>query len=103
MNSLFTDSGRVSRLSGGHSLGHKALQGKLLLLQFLGRAISNFERGHGLADGALNLFLLATLKLERQGRVRHNLLNTADIRLKLLLSLESLAESLIATLEGLGI
>lgn len=90
-------------LSGGHGLGDKALEGELLLLQVLSGAVAKLESGHGVADGGLNLLLLATLELEGQGRVRDNLLNTANVGLELLLSLETLAESLIVGLESLSI
>lgn len=90
-------------LSGGHGLGDKALEGELLLLQVLSGAVAKLESGHGVADGGLNLLLLATLELEGQGRVGDNLLNTANVGLELLLSLETLAESLIVGLESLSI
>lgn len=90
-------------LSGGHGLGDKALEGELLLLQVLSGAVAKLESGHGVADGGLNLLLLATLELEGQGRIRDNLLNTANVGLELLLSLETLAESLVVGLESLSI
>lgn len=90
-------------LSGRHGLGHQPLEGQLLLLEVLSRAIAELESGHGIADGALNLLLLAALELEGQSRVGDNLLNSADVRLELLLGLESLAESLIVALESLGV
>jgi hypothetical protein len=86
----------IVNLSGGHGLGHKTLEGKLLLLEVLGGAVGELESGHGVADGALDLLLLGTLDLEGQGGVGDNLLNTANVRLELLLGLEALAEGLVA-------
>lgn len=90
-------------LSGGHGLGDKTLESKLLLLKVLSRAVGDLEGSHGIRDGGLDLLLLATLELERQRGVRDNLLNTADVRLELLLGLKLLAESLVVGLELLGI
>lgn len=90
-------------LSGGHGLGNQPLDGQLLLLEVLSRGIGKLKGSHGLADAALDLLLLATLKLEGQSRVGDDLLDTADVRLKLLLGLELLAESLVVALESLGV
>jgi len=90
-------------LSRGHGLGDETLEGELLLLEVLGGGVVELEGGHGVADGALDLVLLAALELERQCRVGDNLLNTANVRLELLLGLELLAESLVVGLEGLGV
>jgi hypothetical protein len=91
------------RLSRGHGLGHEALEGELLLLEVLGGAVVELEGTHGVADGALNLLLLATLELEGEGRVGDDLLDTADVGLELLLGLELLAEGLVVALESLGV
>lgn len=90
-------------LSGGHGLGDKALEGELLLLEVLSRAVAELKSSHGVADGVLDLLLLASLELEGQSRIGDNLLNTADVRLKLLLGLESLLESVVVGLESLGV
>mgnify|MGYP005988216605 CR=1 FL=1 len=95
--------GGVMHLSGGHGLGNKTLEGKLLLLQVLSSAVLKLKSSHGVAHLGLNLVLLATLQLEGEGLVGDDLLNTADVGLELLLSLEALAESLIVALEVLGI
>ena len=94
---------QVKHLSGGHGLGDKTLEGELLLLELVGRGLVELESGHGIAHGGLDLLLLATLHLEGQSLVRDNLLNTANVGLELLLSLEALAESLIVALESLGV
>jgi len=95
--------GFEQNLAGGESLGDNTLERQLLLLEILGRSILDLELTHSLAKGRLDLLLLATLELERQGRVRDHLLNTRDVRLELLPRLELLAESLIAALELGGI
>lgn len=91
------------RLSRGHGLGHKPLERKLLLLEVLGGRVLELEGTESLRHGLLNLLLLVTLDLERQGGVRDDLLDAGDIGLKLLLRLEPLAEGLIRGLELLGI
>jgi hypothetical protein len=90
-------------LSGGHGLGNKTLEGKLLLLEVLSGALVDLKSGHGVGDGALDLLLLATLKLEGQSGVGDDLLNTANVGLELLLSLELLLESIIVALELLSL
>jgi hypothetical protein len=90
-------------LARGHGLGHEALEGKLLLLELLGGRVLNLELAHSVAEGLLNLVLLALLQLEGQSGVRDDVLNTGNVRLKLLLGLEALAESLVVGLELLGI
>lgn len=94
---------RNDNLPGGHGLGNKALEGKLLLLEVVSSGVLNLKLAHGLAEALLNLVLLAALELEGQSWVRDDLLNTVDVRLKLLLGLEALAESLIVGLELLSI
>lgn len=91
------------RLSGGHGLGHKALQGKLLLLQVFSRGVLDLQLAHSVAERLLDSLLLAALELQRHCGVGDDLLNTADVRLELLLSLEALAESVIGGLELLGL
>lgn len=59
--------------------------------------------GHGIAESRLNLVLGSALDLEGHGRVRDNLLDSRDVGLELLSSLELLAEGLITVLELLGI
>lgn len=93
----------MKHLSGGHSLGHETLESELLLLQLVGTAVGDLEGSHGLGDLLLDLVLLATLELEGQRGVGDDLLNTANVGLELLLSLEALAESLIVGLELLGV
>lgn len=93
----------IVHLTGRHGLGHKALESELLLLEVISSALVELKGTHGIADGALDLLLLATLELEGQRGVRDNLLNTADVRLELLLSLELLLESIVVALESLGI
>lgn len=90
-------------LSRGHGLGDETLEGELLLLEVLGGGVAELEGSHGVADGALDLLLLATLELEGEGRVGDDLLDTADVGLELLLGLELLAEGLVVGLESLGI
>ena len=90
-------------LSGGHGLGDKALEGELLLLEVLSRAVSDLESSHGIAELGLNLLLLASLQLEGKCLVGNNLLDTANVGLKLLLGLEALAESLVVALESLSV
>ena len=90
-------------LSGRHGLGHQPLKGQLLLLEVLSAAVVELKSSHSVADGALDLLLLATLELEGESRVGDNLLNSANVGLELLLGLESLAESLIVALESLGV
>lgn len=90
-------------LARGHGLGDKALQGKLLLLQVVRSAVVELQGAHGVADGALDLLLLAALELQGQSRVGDNLLDTADVGLELLLSLELLAEGFVVALESLGV
>ena len=89
-------------LSGGHGLGNKTLEGKLLLLEVFGGAVADLENGHSLAEGVLDLLLLATLELKRESGVGDDLLNTAHVGLELLLSLELLLESIIVALELLS-
>ena len=89
-------------LPGGHSLGHEPLQGQLLLLEVVGRRVLELQLRHGLAEGLLDLVLLATLQLEGQCRVGDDLLDTRDVGLELLLGLETLAEGLIVAFELLG-
>ena len=93
----------LMRLSRGHGLGDKTLQGELLLAQVLGGALVELESGHGVADGRLDLLLLAALELQGQSGVGDNLLDAADVRLELLLGLELLAEGLVVALESLGV
>jgi len=93
----------VEHLSGGHGLGHKTLEGELLLLEVVGTSVGDLEGSHGLGDLLLDLVLLATLELEGQGRVGDDLLNASDVGLKLLLGLEALAEGLVVGLELLGV
>lgn len=90
-------------LSGGHGLGNQPLDGQLLLLQVLSGGIGELQGGHGLANAAFDLLLLATLEFEGQGRVGDNLFDTANVRLKLLLGLELLAERLVVALESLSV
>ncbi len=90
-------------LSCGHGLGDKALEGQLLLLEIVGRRVLNLELSHGVAQRLLDLLLLAALELERQARVRDDIFNARDVRLKLLLRLKLLAEGLVVRLELLRI
>ena len=93
----------VGHLSRGHGLGDDALQGELLLLQVVGSGVLNLELGHGVAQGGLDLLLLATLQLEGQAGVRDDVLHAGDVGLELLLGLKALAEGLIVALKLLGI
>ena len=93
----------VGHLSRGHGLGDDTLQGKLLLLQVVGSGLLDLELGHGVAQGGLDLLLLATLQLEGQAGVRDDVLHTGDVGLELLPRLELLAEGLVAGLELGGI
>jgi len=86
-------------LAGGHGLGDQALEGQLLLLKVLGGGVLNLELGHGVAESRLDLLLVATLQLHGHAGVRNDLLNTGDVRLKLLAGLKLLGESLVAGLE----
>lgn len=90
-------------LPGGESLGDGALEGELLLLELLGAGVLDLELGHGVAEGRLDLLLLATLELHRGARVRDHLLDTRDVGLELLPRLEALGEGLVRRLELLGI
>jgi len=92
-----------SCLTRGHGLGDQSLERQLLLLQVLSAGVLNLQLAHGLAETLLNLVLLATLELEGKSWVRDNLLDTGNVRLKLLLGLEALGEGLVARLELLGI
>ncbi len=92
-----------SHLPRGHGLGDQPLESKLLLLEVLSRGVLDLELAHGLAERLLDLVLLTALKLERERRVRDDLLNAGDVRLELLLGLEALAEGLVLALELLGI
>jgi hypothetical protein len=96
-------SNSVVHLSGGHGLGDEALESKLLLLEVLSGAVGDLQSSHSVADGALDLLLLATLELKGQCGVGDDLLNTANVRLELLLSLELLLESIIVALELLSV
>jgi hypothetical protein len=87
------------RLAGGHSLGDQALESQLLLLEVLGGGVLDLELSHGVAEGRLDLLLVATLELHRHAGVGDDLLNTRDVRLELLTGLELLGESLVAGLE----
>lgn len=93
----------IFHLAGSHSLGDQALKGELLLLEVLGGGILDLQLGHGVAQSRLNLLLVATLQLHGHARVGDNLLDTGDVRLKLLARLELLGESLIAGLELGGV
>lgn len=86
-----------------HGLGDNTLQGNLLLLQVLSGRILDLELSHGVGEGLLDLVLLATLELERKRWVGDDVLNTGDVRLKLLLGFETLREGLVVGLELLGI
>lgn len=90
-------------LSGGHGLGDKTLEGKLLLLEVLSSALRDLKSSHGVGDGALDLLLLVTLKLKGKSGVGDDLLNTANVGLELLLSLKLLLESIIVALELLSL
>lgn len=90
-------------LTSGHGLGDQSLERKLLLLQVISAGILDLQLAHGLAEALLNLVLLATLELERKSWVRDDLLDTGNVRLKLLLGLEALAEGFVIGLELLGI
>ena len=90
-------------LAGGQSLGNGALESQLLLLQVISRRVLDLELGHSLAESRLNLLLLSALDLEGHRWVGDDLLNPRDVRLKLLLGLELLGESLIGGLELLGL
>ncbi len=103
MEGKITQKACASCLSGGHGLGNQPLEGKLLLLQVVSSRILQLELAHGIAEGLLDLLLLAALELEGEGRVGDDLLNAGDVRLELLLSLEALAEGLVIGLELLGI
>jgi hypothetical protein len=68
-----------SDLARGHGLGDQTLEGELVLLEILGGALVELEGGHSVADGALDLLLLATLELEGESRVGDDLLDTANV------------------------
>ena len=90
-------------LAGRHGLGNNSLQCKLLLLQVIRGGIFDLKLGHSLTEGGLDLVLGSALDLEGHSRVRNNLLDSRNVGLQLLSSLELLAESLIAVLELLRI
>lgn len=90
-------------LAGRHGLGHETLESELVLLEVLGGGVGDLKSSHGLGDLLLDLVLLATLELEGQSGVGDDLLNTANVRLELLLGLEALAEGLVVALELLGV
>jgi len=92
-----------TRLSGRHGLGDNSLEGQLLPLQVFTSGVLDLELGHGVAEGALDLLLLATLELHGHAWVGNNLLNTGDVRLELLSGLELLGESIVGVLELLGV
>lgn len=91
------------RLAGGHGLSDQALQSQLLLLEVLRSGVLDLQLGHGVAESRLDLLLVATLQLHRHAGVRDDLLDTRDVRLKLLAGFELLGESLVARLELGGI
>lgn len=109
------------RLAGGHGLdgisnvlvadrgfviaylGDNTLERKLLLLEVIAAGILNLELSHGVRERALNLLLLAALELHAHGWVRDDLLDSADVALQLLASLELLGESVVAGLELGGV
>jgi hypothetical protein len=93
----------LAHLSGRHGLGDETLQGELLLLEVVGGALAELKSSHGVADGGLDLLLLSALELQGQSGVGHDLLNAANVGLKLLLGLELLLESVVVALESLGI
>lgn len=84
-------------------LGDHTLEGELLLLEVVAAGVLDLELGHGVAEGALDLLLLATLELHAHAGVADDLLDTGDVALKLLPGLELLAESLVGALELLGV
>jgi len=90
-------------LAGRESLGDSTLESQLLLLQVISRGVLDLELGHSLAESRLDLLLLSALDLEGHRWVRDDLLNPRDVRLKLLLGLELLGESLVGGLELLGL
>lgn len=90
-------------LAGGHGLGDETLKSQLLLLQVIGGGVVDLELAHGVAQGRLDLLLVATLELEGHGGVGDDLLNTGDVGFELLTGLELLAEFLVAGLEFGGI
>lgn len=89
--------------SGSSYLGDHTLEGKLLLLEVVAAGVLDLELGHGVAEGALDLLLLATLELHAHAGVADDLLNAGDVALELLPGLELLAESLVGGLELLGV
>jgi hypothetical protein len=91
------------RLAGRHSLSDNTLQRKLLLLQVISTGVLDLELLHGIRESRLNLLTGSTLELEGHGGIRNNLLNTGDVRLKLLAGLVLLGESIVGGLELLGI
>jgi hypothetical protein len=90
-------------LAGRHGLGNNSLQCKLLLLQVIRGRIFDLELGHSIAEGRLDLVLGSPLELEGHGGVGYNFLDSRDVGLQLLSSLELLAEGFIAVLELLRI
>ena len=94
---------RRSRLSGRESLGDDALERELLLLEVLGGGVLNLELSHGVGESSLDLLLLAALEADGGGGVGDHLLDTGDVRLKLLPALELLGESLVGALELGGV
>lgn len=93
----------TNTLTRGHGLGDQSLERQLLLLEVVSSRILDLELAHGLAEALLDLLLLAALQLKGESGVRHDLLNTGDVGLELLLSLEALAERLVVALELLGL
>ena len=63
----------------------------------------NLELSHGVGKGRLDSLASTTLELEAHGGVGDDLLNSRDVRLELLASLVLLGESIIGSLELLGI
>ena len=86
-------------LTGRERLCNYPLKSQFLLFQVVSPGVFNLQLGHSIAEGRLDLLLLATLELDRCSRVRNHLFNTGNVGLELLSGLKFLAKSLVARLK----
>jgi len=93
----------TTSLASRHSLCDHPLQSKLLLLQVIAASVLDLKLRHSVAQRTLDLLLLAPLQLHGHCWVGHDLLDTADVRFKLLPGFELLAEGLVGSLELGGV
>ena len=86
----------VSISPRSHRLSNQPLEHKLLFLQLVGRTVLDLKLCHRVAERSLDLLLVSALHLDAHAWITNDLLDAADVALKLLLRLELLGELVVA-------